>query len=203
MTDIFKTIVTETDGFFADKGSKFYAFAFPVEDELQIKEKIACLRKRHHAARHFVYAFILRHDKSHFRCSDDGEPTNSAGQPVLGQIRAFDITNTLIVVVRYFGGTKLGIPGLINAYKSAALDVLNKVIVKYQFLTNILNINCTYDDINFVLQTVSKFDATILEQHFEVDCQFKISVRQSFCNNFIKEIDKNYKILIQKITPFS
>ena len=124
-TDAFYTIETESSGFYSEKGSKFYAFAFPVNCEQKIKEIQQNLRKKYYDARHHVYAFVLGAEKQIYRASDDGEPPNSSGMPVLGQIRSFELSNILIVVVRYFGGTKLGVPGLINAYKSAARDALD------------------------------------------------------------------------------
>ena len=120
----YKTIKSKSEGSYKDKGSKFYAFAYPVTTEDEIKEIQAKLRKEYYDARHHVFAWRLDADKKRFRASDDGEPSNSSGPPILGQIQSYDLTNILIVVIRYFGGTKLGIPGLINAYKTSAKEAI-------------------------------------------------------------------------------
>ncbi|MFW5805821.1 MAG: IMPACT family protein, partial [Bacteroidales bacterium] len=129
--DTYLSIRKPSEGEFKDKGSKFLAYAYPVFSVSDIGEKLERLRKVHYNARHHVYAYVLGAEKSDFRANDDGEPAHSSGDPVLGQIRSFDLTNVLVVVVRYFGGTKLGIPGLINAYKTAAHQALsNASIIK-------------------------------------------------------------------------
>jgi uncharacterized YigZ family protein len=125
MTDSYKTIKKESQGYFKDKGSKFLAFAFPVKSEEEIKEILTRLRKEHHSARHHCYAWRLGSEEITFRANDDGEPSSTAGKPILGQLLSFEVTNILIIVVRYFGGTLLGVSGLINAYKNAAADSLN------------------------------------------------------------------------------
>jgi len=117
INDTYFTIKHESEGFYKEKGSKFLAFAYPVQDEAAVKERTSELKKVYYDARHHCYAYILGHDGEQYRASDDGEPNHSAGDPILGQIKSNNLTNTLIVVVRYFGGTKLGISGLINAYK--------------------------------------------------------------------------------------
>ena len=120
----YKTIASISEGEYKDKGSKFLAFAFPVSSEDEVLNKIQELRQKHKGARHFCYAYILNHDKSVWRANDDGEPSGSAGLPIYNQCLSYDLTNILVVVVRYFGGTKLGIPGLIKAYKEATIDAL-------------------------------------------------------------------------------
>ncbi len=129
MIDSYLTIEKNTEGLFKDKGSKFLAFAYPVEEEEEIKEYIQALKKEHYSARHHCYAWRLGAEKTHFRANDDGEPSSTAGKPILGQIQKNDLTNILIVVVRYFGGTLLGVSGLINAYRGAAADVINNSII--------------------------------------------------------------------------
>ncbi|MDP2112754.1 MAG: YigZ family protein, partial [Bacteroidota bacterium] len=126
MEDTYKTIEKPSEGLFKDKGSKFISFAFPVNSEDEIKDIVQSIKKEHHSARHHCYAWRLGADHLHFRANDDGEPSSTAGKPILGQIQSFDLTNILIVVVRYFGGTLLGVSGLINAYRSAALDAINQ-----------------------------------------------------------------------------
>ena len=126
MEDTYKTIEKPSEGLFKDKGSKFISFAFPVDNEEEIKEIVQSIKKEHHSARHHCYAWRLGADQLLFRANDDGEPSSTAGKPILGQIQSFDLTNILIVVVRYFGGTLLGVSGLINAYRNAALDAINQ-----------------------------------------------------------------------------
>src|SRR6478736_3309084 len=133
-SDSYLTISQTADELYKDKGSKFLAFAFPVKSESEIKKKLTSLKKEHPSASHHCYAWRLGADKAAFRANDDGEPSNTAGKPILMQIQAKDLTNVLIVVVRYFGGTLLGVGGLINAYKQAALNVLNKTTIIEQFI---------------------------------------------------------------------
>lgn len=130
-TDTYLTISDDSEGFYKEKGSKFLSFAFPVHHEEDIKEKLDILRKKYYDARHHCYAYVLGKDKEIFRANDDGEPNHSAGDPILGQIKSNQLTNILIVVVRYFGGVKLGVGGLISAYRTAAAEAIsNNVIVE-------------------------------------------------------------------------
>ena len=122
MDDVYQTIEKESQGYFKDKGSKFYAFAFPVTNEEQVKEILARLRKEHHSARHHCFAWRFGTENVSFRANDDGEPSSTAGKPILGQLLTCNVTNILVVVIRYFGGTLLGVSGLINAYRNAAAD---------------------------------------------------------------------------------
>src|SRR5690554_7890956 len=123
--DTYKTITApSSEVLFKDRNSKFFGYAFPVEDEEIIKEHLEVLRKQHHSARHWCYAWQLGKEETRYRVNDDGEPSNSAGMPIYGQIQSFDVTNVLIVVVRYFGGVKLGVGGLINAYRTAAKEAI-------------------------------------------------------------------------------
>lgn len=171
----FLTISSESTGFYKEKGSKFLAFAYPVKDETEVKHCLEGLRKSHHDARHHCYAYILKSDQSQYRANDDGEPGHSAGDPILGQIRSQNLTNTLVVVVRYFGGTKLGIPGLINAYKSAASDALEKAGKKKVEITQNVLIQFTYDLTSDVMPLVK--DHTIMNQEFTDSCSLEIEVR--------------------------
>ena len=196
MEDVYKTIETCSEGFFSDRGSKFYSFAYPVENEEQVKEKLNFLKKKYHDARHHVYAFMLGDEQTVFRCSDDGEPSNSSGMPILGQIRSFELSNILIVVVRYFGGTKLGIPGLINAYKTAAYNAICNARIIEKNITNDILITCSYEDINFVQLCIKNFNAEIRTQNFENNCTFNVAIKKSLTDSFINEISKNYKVLV-------
>ncbi|MDD2635062.1 MAG: YigZ family protein [Bacteroidales bacterium] len=195
-TDVFLTIENQTEGFYSNKGSKFFSFAYPVLSEDEIKAIQQVLRKKYHGSRHQVYAFILGSDKEFYRASDDGEPANSSGMPVLGQIRSFNLTNILIVVVRYFGGTKLGIPGLINAYKNAAKDALDKAKIITKYITKEAELNFNYDEIAFVMKTLDDANADINKQTFLENCKINFSIRLSKFDNLIDNLRKNHKIEI-------
>lgn len=195
-TDSYNTIASASEGFYSERGSKFISFAFPVKDEDDIKEHIAVLKKKYHDARHHVYAFILGADQSFYRASDDGEPSNSSGPPVLGQIRSMGLTNVLIVVVRYFGGTKLGIPGLINSYRSAARNALEncEIVEETIKLTHLCEF--AYDDINFVMKCVKDYDAVIKEQDFQETCRLIFAIRLSLSEQLLNALMQNHKIKI-------
>ena len=136
MKDTYNTITAASEGLFTDRGSKFIAYAFPIKSEEEIKEYLEEIKKEHWKARHHCYAWRLGIDGNTYRANDDGEPSGTAGKPILGQLDSFEITDTLVVVVRYFGGTKLGVGGLINAYKSAAIDALQQVEIISKTIDN-------------------------------------------------------------------
>ena len=179
MEDIYHTVVRESQGSYKDRGSKFYAFVFPVSSEEEVKQHQAELRKEYHDARHHVYAFIIGADNLFYRASDDGEPANSSGMPVLGQIRSNNLTNVLIVVIRYFGGVKLGIPGLINAYKTAAADAIanNEIIEKV--VSKQVIVQFDYALMNDVMRVAKEEQLEQLDQHFEMDCRIVFLVKRS------------------------
>ena len=196
MLDTYKTINNNASGFYADKGSKFYSFIYNIENKEDVKEKILALKKEYHDAQHHVYAFVLGEDKKNYNCSDDGEPSNSSGIHVLGQIRSFDLTNVLIVVVRYFGGTKLGISGLINAYKTAAFEAINNTKIIEKTINTNIELYFSYDEINFVMKIIKDLKAEITNQNFVEQCYVKVSIRKSLENTFIEKIQQNHKIKI-------
>jgi len=195
-TDVFLTIENLSEGFYSEKGSKFFSFAYPVSSEEEIKNIQQSLRKKYHNSRHQVYAFMLGPDKEFYRASDDGEPPNSSGMPVLGQIRSFNLTDILIIVVRYFGGTKLGIPGLINAYKNAAKDALEKAEIIKNFVTKDVELNFDYEEIAFVMKTLTDAKAKIVNQTFLENCKLVFSIRLSEFENLINNLRRNHKIEI-------
>ena len=197
MDDVYRTIEKNSEGFFSDKGSKFYAFAYHIENELEVKEKLNIIKKKYYNANHHVYAFMIGYDNNFFRCSDDGEPTNSSGIPILGQIRAHKLTNILIIVVRYFGGIKLGIPRLINAYKTAACNAIINANIIEKYISQKLFITCPYENTNFVQSCIKNFNAELLEQNFENKCNFVVAIKKKLTENFIIELSKNYKIEIK------
>lgn len=171
----YTTIQLPAEGIYKEKGSKFLAFAFPVASEEDIRESLEALRKKYYDARHHCYAYMLGADKKKFRAFDDGEPNHSAGDPILGQIRSKGITNVLIVVVRYFGGVKLGVGGLITAYKTAAEDALNNSVVVEKEVTQEMTFSYDYALTPDMMKLVKEFDLKILDQKFEGDCFLKIS----------------------------
>ena len=151
----FKTIEQSSDvELYKDKGSKFYAYAFPIQKETDVKKHIEKLKEKHRSARHFCYAYRLGPSASHNRVSDDGEPNNSAGMPILGQLQAKDLTNTLVVVVRYFGGIKLGVGGLIMAYKTAAKQILETIHIITIYKSDNIKINFTYNELSYVMRII-------------------------------------------------
>ncbi|MDD2380722.1 MAG: YigZ family protein [Mariniphaga sp.] len=179
MDDSYKTIADKSEGFFKDKGSRFFAYAFPVNTEEETKEIINQIRKEHHTARHHCYAWRIGVKEISFRANDDGEPSSTAGKPILGQLIKFDLTNVLLVVVRYFGGTLLGTGGLIQAYRSAAADALSHARIVIQTVKNYYRIKFTYLQMNDVMQVVKQENLNISDTRFELDCQIDMVVRQS------------------------
>lgn len=191
-SDTYLTIDKPTEAVFKDKGSKFLAFAYPVENDQQIKEILNQLKKEHHTANHHCYAYRLGADKMNFRANDDGEPNNTAGKPILGQIQSNDLTNILIVVVRYFGGTLLGVSGLINAYKNSAADVIKvSAIIEKQILFN-YTIQFYFEHLNDVMKLIKQLDCKITNQQFDNNCEISFSIRKANseqCEEKLKKIE--------------
>lgn len=174
--DSFLTISKPSEGFYKEKGSKFLGFAFPVVSEEEIKERLAALRKEYYDARHHCYAYIHGNEAQHIRANDDGEPNHSAGDPILGQIKSNELTNTLIVVIRYFGGTKLGVSGLINAYKTAAAEAIDNNTIIKKDITSFFKFSFPYDEMNEVMKLVKDLDLNIKNQGFEEGCTLEVEV---------------------------
>jgi len=172
----FQTIQQPGEGIYKEKGSKFLAFAYPVETETEIKDRLDSLKKKYFDARHHCYAWMLGSEKKRFRAFDDGEPNHSAGDPILGQIRSKDITNVLIVVVRYFGGVKLGVGGLIAAYKAAATTVLANTAVVEKDVTEDFFLTYDYDATPEIMKVVKAYDLTIRQQEFKDRCALHVQV---------------------------
>lgn len=179
MEDTYKTISIPSEGLFKDKGSKFISFAFPVNTEDEIREIIQTIKKEHHSARHHCYAWRLGYDKSLFRANDDGEPSSTAGKPILGQIQSFDLTNILIVVVRYFGGTLLGVSGLINAYRNAASDAINQALIIEKLVEQQLIIAFDYGVMNEVMKIFKDEKLPQINPQFDLKCQITTQIRMS------------------------
>jgi len=189
--DTYKTISVASEGIFKDRGSKFIGLAYPVTTEEEVKKIVTHLKKEHHGANHHCYAFRLGADKQHFRANDDGEPSNTAGKPILAQIQSNDLTNILVVVVRYFGGTLLGVSGLINAYKMAAAEALKNASIIEKTVNEIYKIQFDYLQMNNVMKIVKDEKLKIVSQKHEISCETIFSVRK---NNADKTSDLLKKI---------
>ncbi len=180
ISDTYKTLATASEGLFKDKGSKFISFATPCYAEEEVKTHLENLRKKYYDARHHCYAYILGHQKEEYRINDDGEPSGTAGKPIHGQLLSHDLTNSLIVVIRYFGGVKLGVRGLINAYKFAALDAINNNTVITKIIHDHFEVIFDYVHMNDVMRIIKEEELEILSQDFQMSCSLQFAVRQKF-----------------------
>jgi uncharacterized YigZ family protein len=200
MDDLYKTITTPSiETVFKDRNSKFYGYAFPVNEETSIKDFLEFLRKKHHTARHFCYAWQLGTESVRFRANDDGEPSNSAGMPIYGQIQSFEVTNILVVSVRYFGGTKLGVGGLINAYRASARLTLESSAIEEKTIDESFQLNFQYDLMSKVLRILKENSITITRQKLEMDCEIIIAVRKSHVQKIVKIFETLYRVEIKKL----
>lgn len=198
--DTYKTIETPSkEILFKDKNSKFFGYAFPVLNEDEVKNHLIDLKKKHHSARHWCYAYQIGTDTISFRANDDGEPNNTAGMPIYGQIQSFEVTNILIVVVRYFGGVKLGVGGLINAYKtSAQLALENTSIVEKTINIDYL-ITFDYKNMNKVMRIIKEKNLEVINQKLELNCQITISVRKKDSNLIFEAFNNVFEVSIKII----
>lgn len=198
--DTYKTILKATpEVIFKDRGSKFFGYAFPIKNEVEAKSRIERLKKKHYNARHWCYAWQIGESYDQFRVNDDGEPSNSAGMPIFGQLQSFDVTNILVVVVRYFGGTKLGVGGLIQAYKSAAKMALEEAKIVERTIDEILLIQFDYPEMNLVMRILKDENLKIKKQTLELRCAMEILVRQKDSNRVYDLFEKTYKVEIKKL----
>ncbi len=188
--DFFRTIDKPSEGLFKDKGSKFIAYAYPVSDENQIKSYIQSLKDQHYKARHHCYAYRLGKDGEQYRANDDGEPSGTAGRPIHGQLMSYDVTNVLIVVVRYFGGTLLGTSGLINAYKTASIEALKSADIIEKIVSDHFKIQFSYTVQSHVERLIKEYDLTIDEAVYNVDCTYEISVRKNLSDAVLNQMEK-------------
>lgn len=200
MEDTYKTISIKSEGYFKDKGSKFMAYAWPVKNEDEIKEILTEIKKEHHNARHHCYAWRLGTEEITYRANDDGEPSSTAGRPILGQLQSFSLTNTLVVVVRYFGGTLLGTSGLINAYKSAAADALNNARIVTKTIEMKFKLHFTYPHMNDVMQIMKQENLNIVDTQFEIECDLFFTVRKSEAGRIEKIFQNYYGVEIEQIS---
>lgn len=178
MSDTYKTITSHVEGIYKIKGSKFLSFAIPVEDADQIKSILAEYRKQFFDARHVCYAYMLGVHRNEFRSNDDGEPSGTAGRPILGQINSNELTNILIIVVRYFGGVLLGTGGLVSAYKLAAMEALANAEIVEKTIDETIAIQFDYLLLNDVMRVVKEINPHIVEQTFDNECRMQLSIRQ-------------------------
>ena len=176
MKDTYHTIRVTAEGLYREKGSKFIAFAWEVDSEEAIRERLTDLKKKYHDARHHCYAWRLGADMKHYRSNGDGEPAGSAGNPILGQIRSHQLTDVLVVVVRYFGGTLLGVGGLIQAYRAAAADALEKAGRISKKVYSRWELRFGYDQMNPVMKLVKDLDLVIEDQQYDLECSMVLSV---------------------------
>ena len=200
MDDFYKTITKPSvETLFKDRNSKFYGYAFPVKSEEAVKIFLEFLRKKHYSARHFCYAWQLGVESFRYRANDDGEPSNSAGMPIYGQIQSFELTNILVVSVRYFGGTKLGVSGLINAYRSSARLALESSIIEEKTIDIFFQLNFEYDLMSKVLRIIKENSILIQDQKLEMNCELIIAVRKSNANKIFKIFEAFYKVQIKSL----
>ena len=176
--DTYLTLAKTSEGLYKEKGSKFLAFAIPVSDVEEVKEILKDKRKEYHDARHVCFAYVMGEKGEETRANDDGEPSGTAGKPMLGTLVSKGVTNVLLVVVRYFGGTKLGTSGLINAYREACLDALEQNEVVEKIVESRCDIQFEYPFLNDVMRVVKEENATIVSQNFDNDCTMRISIRK-------------------------
>lgn len=180
--DIYKTIETTGQGLYKEKGSRFISFAIPVLNETEVKKELELLRNKYHDARHHCYAYVIGFDKNGSRANDDGEPSGTAGRPILGQIVSADLTNTLIVVIRYFGGIKLGVSGLIQAYRTAAKEAIGQTNIISRIVSDIYELEFSYITMNDVMRIIKEESCTILLTQFELQNKITIMVRKRDSN---------------------
>ncbi|MEO5778112.1 MAG: YigZ family protein [Flavobacterium sp.] len=200
MTDTFKTIASpSSEILFKEKNSKFFGYAFPVTTEDEIKLYLEKLRKQHSGAGHFCYAFQFGTDTVYFRANDDGEPSNSAGMPIYGQIQSFGLTNIFVVVIRYFGGVKLGVGGLISAYKTAAQMALEEAVIIEKTIDIHFQVLFDYKNMNKVMRIIKEKNLEIISQQMEESCQIEIATRKKNTEMIFDIFTNLFEVEIKKI----
>ena len=197
--DEYYTLSKPSEGIFKDKGSKFIAKAFPVFSETEIKAIQEQLRSEYHDARHHCYAYMLGADKKVFRANDDGEPSSTAGKPILGQIKSFDLTNVLIVVIRYFGGTKLGVSGLIQAYKTATEEALKSAEIIKKTLHDYYILKFDYAAMNTIMKILKEENIEQLNQKFDLTCSVTINFRKADTERVLSKFERIENLKIEFI----
>jgi len=186
----YHTIAGESEGIYREKGSKFIALAYPVKTEEDVKQKVAEIKKKYYDARHHCYAYILGPNKDAYRMNDNGEPSGTAGRPIHGQLLSKDLTNTLVIVVRYFGGIKLGVSGLQNAYKIAAKEALDAATIIEKTIDEVYDVTFEYLQMNAVMQLMKDPFVTILQQQSDLNCTIRFSVRRREADRIVDALKK-------------
>lgn len=193
MADTYKTVSKEVcEGFYSEKRSKFLAFVHHVDSVDEAMAIVKEYRKKYYDARHCCYAYVLGSDRADFRANDDGEPSSTAGKPILGQLNRLELTDVLVVVIRYYGGVNLGTGGLIVAYRTATEDALSKAVIEEKFVEERIIYRFTYPMINAVMRVVKETGARIVSQSFDNDCEIVLSIRQSLAEGLQARLDKLY-----------
>ena len=198
MDDTFKTIAAPAEGTYSEKRSKFLAFAIPVRTLDEVKELVKEYQKKYYDARHACYAYMLGHERKDFRANDNGEPSGTAGKPILGQINSNELTDILIIVVRYFGGIKLGTSGLIGAYKTAAADAIANATIIEKTVDDDVTVFFEYPFLNDVMRIVKEEEPQVVEQMFEMDCKMTLRIRRSKMGRLRSRLEKVETARIQK-----
>jgi uncharacterized YigZ family protein len=189
-SDTYKTIKSASQGIYKEKGSRFFSFAVPVADQEEIKPLLDKIKKEHHEARHHCFAYMIGHERNIWRVNDDGEPSGTAGRPILGQINSFDLTNIILVVSRYFGGTLLGVSGLINAYRSAATSALLNAEITERTLQEYYEITYPYVSMNDVMRILKELNLGQSEQSFDLECRILLNFRVSVKENVLNRLSR-------------
>lgn len=200
MKDTYKTIAFTTEEvLFKEKNSKFFGYAFPVISEEEIKQHLEEIRKQHHTARHWCYAYQIGTKNIQYRANDDGEPNNTAGMPIYGQIQSFDLTNVLVIVVRYFGGIKLGVGGLITAYRQTAQMALEVAEIVEETIDQHYLISFDYKDMNKVMRVLKEKNISIVNQKMEMNCQIEIRVRLQNIPQTLAAFEPLFEVKIEEV----
>jgi uncharacterized YigZ family protein len=203
LDDSYQTIAQPSEGFFKDRGSKFLAYAYPIDSEETVKTYLQSLHELHPKAVHHCYAYRLGLDKNNFRANDDGEPAGSAGKPILNVLYANHLTHILIVVVRYFGGTLLGVPGLIHAYKTATEEAIEAATIITQYVKESYEIGYNYEQMHDVMRVVKTFDLPLEDQIFDNNCRFKTHIRKAYLSQVLGHFNKIESIQLTHLQTYS
>ena len=200
ITDTYRTLTQNiSEIIFKDKSSKFIGYAFPVNSEEEIKNHLENIKKEHFSARHWCYAWQLGEEKKRYRANDDGEPSGTAGLPIYGQIQSYDLTNILIIVVRYFGGIKLGVSGLINAYKTTAQMTLEEAKIEERTIDVSFEIRFEYKNMNKVMKIIKEKNANVVNQKLEMDCRVYINIRKNEADQLEAIFSQLYEVEIKRL----
>ena len=197
MKSTYRTIERSGEGIYKEKGSKFLAFAFPVYQLIEVKLHLDELKKKHYNAKHHCYAYRLGIDKNIFKVNDDAEPANTAGKHIFGQIESNDLTNILIIVVRYFGGTLLGKGGLIKAYRTAAYEAINNTRIVIKEINDVYQISFAYNDMKYVMRILKEEKVSIINKSFEVNSRIKFRIKQCLASSIVERLKRLETVKIE------